>query len=152
MKKLLKSVFSGRSRGSDSVFGSWSLIDCRFQFLTVYISVYDSSASHVLAVCCKDLSEGRLLAAALRRFSLRFCSLWHGVLRVVEAACWPNNPCGTDGKQIKTRPGAANAHIHLDCITATLRLLLTSLTWVHWYAHCCSAIIFNQLRPNCLYG
>lgn len=54
-EKPLKLVLSGRSRGSDSGFGSRSLIDCRFQFLTVYISVYDSGASHVLGVSCEGL-------------------------------------------------------------------------------------------------
>lgn len=58
--KPLKAVFSGWSRGSDSIFGSWSLTDCTFQFLTVYISVYDSSASHVLGLW-KGLSEDHFL-------------------------------------------------------------------------------------------
>lgn len=86
MKKPLKSVLSGRSRGSDSILGSWSLIDCRFQFLTVYISVYDSSASQVLGVHCKDLSRdvsswqcynnlaGQMLSSEMTCL-LRFCML-----------------------------------------------------------------------------
>lgn len=119
----LKSVFSGRSRGSDSFSGSRSLIDCRFQFLTVYISVYNSRASHVLGVCCKDLSKdvssrqrykilvGQMLSPEMT-FLLWFCML-------LRLSCWPNNPCETDGKQIKKRPSAC---ILSDYITLTLRL------------------------------
>lgn len=125
-EKPLKSVLSGRSRGSDSIFGSWSLIDCRFQFLTVYISVYDSSASHVLRVRCKDLSRERLLVAVLQLSRRPDAVVWNDslaqILRVVGASCWPNNPSETDGKQIKRRPSTANTRIHSDYITLTSRL------------------------------
>lgn len=121
----LKSVFFGRSRVSDSVFGSWSLIDCRFQFLTLYISVYDSSASHVLGVHCKDLSEDVSSRQHYDFSQARCCRLkWHSRSdsTCCWGLCWPNNPSETDGKQIKRRPNAANTRIHLDYITLTLRL------------------------------
>lgn len=44
------------------MLGSWTLIDCRSWFPTVYIRVYDSTASHVRR---KDPSE-RLLVAAVQ--------------------------------------------------------------------------------------
>lgn len=120
-EKPLKSVFSGRNWGSDSVFGSWGLIDCRSR---VPDGLYKCLRFQciVLGPRCKDLSE-RLLTAALRVSRSPDAVVWDDILalilHVVEASCWPNNPSETDGKQIKKRP---NTRIHLDHITLTLRL------------------------------
>lgn len=154
-EKPLKSVLSGRSRGSDSVFGSWSLIDCRFRFLAVYISVYDSSASHVLGVRRKDLSEdvssrqrydllaGQMLSSEMT-FSLWFCMLLR--LRVDQII-----PLKLMGNRSRRGP-ALRTLVHTRIILHWPSDCLMSLARVYWYVHCCSAIIFNQLPPNCLYS
>lgn len=154
-EKLLKSVFSGRSQGSDSVFGSRSLIDCRFQFLTVYISVYDSSASHVLEVRCKDLSEdvssrrcykflaGQMLSSEMTS-SLWFCVLLRlRVEQTIPLKLMENRSRG--GRALRTL-------VYTRIIFHRPRDCLMSLARMYWYIHGCSAIIFNQLHPNCLYG
>lgn len=90
-EKPLKSVLSGRSQGSDSVSGSRSLIDCRFQFLTVYIRVYDSSASHVLGVRCKDMSED---VSSRQRYDSLAAQMLSSEMTFSLCACWLLACCG----------------------------------------------------------
>lgn len=101
---------SGRGWGSGS---SRSLIDCTLQFLTVYISIYDSSASVSSNPALKiwmRMSHGSLAGERLLQSEMIF-SVWFW------ASCWPNNPSETNGKQIKLSPSYTVGRYYTDLET-----------------------------------
>lgn len=84
-KMPLKSLFSGRDGGLDSVFGSWSPTKCGFQFLMVFC-VYDPSAS--------SRSGRQLSHEPDADVSLQFNLLWEFMLKQRSKGWGPNHTVG----------------------------------------------------------